>query len=113
MNYMKKTLLLAGVASLFAVNTANAEVKPYVGLDYNYSSYGMDKPYNDAFEDDYNSLSFVAGAKLMENFGLEAFYQRSLNEKNTYDGDNILRASRTMASTLWAICRSAATRKLN
>ena len=35
MNYMKKTLLLAGVASLFAVNTANAEVKPYVGLDYN------------------------------------------------------------------------------
>ena len=48
---MKKTLLLAGVASLFAVNTANAEVKPYVGLDYNYSSYGMDKPYNDAFED--------------------------------------------------------------
>ena len=35
---MKKTLLLAGVASLFAVNTANAEVKPYVGLDYNYSS---------------------------------------------------------------------------
>lgn len=84
---MKKTLLLAGVASLFAVNTANAEVKPYVGLDYNYSSYGMDKPYNDAFEDDYNSLSFVAGAKLMENFGLEAFYQRSLNEKNTYDGD--------------------------
>lgn len=34
MNYMKKTLLLAGVASLFAVNTANAEVKPYVGLDY-------------------------------------------------------------------------------
>lgn len=87
MNYMKKTLLLAGIASLFAVNTANAEVKPYVGLDYNYSSYGMDKPYNDAFEDDYNSLSFVAGAKLMENFGLEAFYQRSLNEKNTYDGD--------------------------
>ena len=88
MNYMKKTLLLAGVASLFAVNTANAEVKPYVGLDYNYSSYGMDNYVRDYLEDDYNSLSFVAGAKLMENFGLEAFYQRSLNEKNTdADGD--------------------------
>ena len=85
---MKKTLLLAGVASLFAVNTANAEVKPYVGLDYNYSSYGMDNYVRDYLEDDYNSLSFVAGAKLMENFGLEAFYQRSLNEKNTdADGD--------------------------
>ena len=101
---MKKTLLLAGVASLFAVNTANAEVKPYVGLDYNYSSYGMDKPYNDAFEDDYNSLSFVAGAKLMENFG---------TRKTPMTEINILRASKTMASTLWAICRSAATRKLN
>ena len=72
---MKKTLLLAGVASLFAVNTANAEVKPYVGLDYNYSSYGMDNYVRDYLEDDYNSLSFVAGAKLMENFGLEAFYR--------------------------------------
>ena len=30
-------------------------------------------------EDDYGLT--VAGAKLMENFGLEAFYQRSLNEK--------------------------------
>lgn len=80
---MKKTLLLAGVASLFAVNTANAEIKPYVGLDYNYSSYDMDSDVRDSIEDDYNSLSFVAGAKLMDNFGLEAFYQRSLNEKNT------------------------------
>ena len=84
---MKKTLLLAGVACLFAANTANAEIQNYVGLDYNYSSYGMDKPANDLYEDDYNSLSFVAGAKTTENFGLEAFYQRSLNEKNTYNGN--------------------------
>lgn len=86
---MKKTLLLAGVASLFAVNTANAEIKPYVGLDYNYSSYGMNYDARDFVEDDYNSLSFVAGAKLMDNFGLEAFYQRSLNEKNTSDGEKV------------------------
>ena len=84
---MKKTLLLAGVASLFAVNAANAEVLPYVGLDYNYSSYGMDNYVRDYLEDDYHSLSLIAGAKLHENFGLEAFYQRSLNEKNSYDGD--------------------------
>ena len=82
---MKKTLLLAGVASLFAVNAANAEVLPYVGLDYNYSSYGMDNYVRDYLEDDYHSLSLIAGAKLHENFGLEAFYQRSLNEKNSYD----------------------------
>ena len=80
---MKKTLLLAGVACLFAANAANAEVKPYVGLDYNYSSFGMDHDANTALEDDYNNLSLIAGAKLHENFGLEAFYQRSLNEKNT------------------------------
>lgn len=86
---MKKLLLLAGVAGLLAANTANAEVKPYVGLDYNYSTYGMDYPANHQIEDDYNSLSFVAGAKLMENFGLEAFYQRSLNEKNTSNGEKV------------------------
>lgn len=81
---MKKTLLLAGVAGLFAATTANAEIKPYVGLDYNYSSYGMDFPNNHIIEDDYNSLSLSAGAKLMDNFGLEAFYQLSDSEKNTH-----------------------------
>lgn len=85
---MKKTLLLAGVAGLFAATTANAEIKPYVGLDYNYSSIGMDADARHTFEDDYQNLSFVAGAKLIDNFGLEAFYQRSLNAKNTdSDGD--------------------------
>ena len=34
---MKKMLLLAGVASVFAFNANAMEMKPYVGLDYNYS----------------------------------------------------------------------------
>ncbi|MBP5399080.1 MAG: porin family protein [Alphaproteobacteria bacterium] len=78
---MKKTLLLAGVAALVA-NTANAEIRPYIGLDGNYSS--LDWAYNGESyaEDDYQSLSLVAGAKLHRNFGLEAFYQMSGNEKN-------------------------------
>ena len=78
---MKKALLLASAATLFAT-TANAEIKPYVGLDGNLSS--LDWAYNleNIFEDDYQSLSLVAGAKLHRNFGLEAFYQMSNSEKN-------------------------------
>ena len=34
---MKKTLLMAGVACMFAAN-ANAEIRPYAGLDFNYST---------------------------------------------------------------------------
>lgn len=83
---MKKTLLLAGIACLFAANAANAmEIKPYVGMDYNYSSIDVAK--NSArlnVEDDYNNASLIAGTKLHQNFGLEAFYQRSLNETNTF-----------------------------
>ncbi len=79
---MKKTLLLAGVAALFATS-ANATVRPYIGLDGNYSS--LDWAYNieNFVEDDYQSVSLVAGAKLHRNFGLEAFYQMSGNEKNS------------------------------
>lgn len=81
---MKKTLLLAGVACLFAAS-ANAEVKPYVGLDWNYSTFDYAYNLENAVEDDYQSASLIAGAKLHENFGLEAFYQLSQPEKNTGD----------------------------
>lgn len=81
---MKKTLLLAGVAGLFAATVANAEIKPYAGLDYNYSTFDYDSGYSDLLEDDYNSLSLIAGAKFHENFGAEVFYQMSDNEKNTH-----------------------------
>lgn len=40
---MKKTLLLAGVASVFAFNANAVELLPYVGLDYNYSMLNHDE----------------------------------------------------------------------
>ena len=79
---MKKALLLAGVASLFAT-AANAEIKPYIGLDGNYSSLDWAYNFENLVEDDYQSVSLVAGAKVVRNFGLEAFYQLSGGEKNS------------------------------
>ncbi|MBR1648023.1 MAG: porin family protein [Alphaproteobacteria bacterium] len=78
---MKKALLMAGAAALFA-SSANAEVKPYVGLDGNYSSIDWAYDIEDSVEDDYTSVSAVAGAKFIRNFGMEAFYQISNGEKN-------------------------------
>ena len=78
---MKKTLLLAGVAAFLASN-ANAGVAPYVGLDGNYSSLDWAYDIEDSVEDDYESVSLIAGSKLVRNFGLEAFYQLSNGEKN-------------------------------
>ena len=79
---MKKALLLAGVASLFAT-AANAEIKPYIGLDGNYSTLDWAYDIENAVEDDYQSVSLIAGAKVVRNFGLEAFYQLSGGEKNS------------------------------
>lgn len=84
---MKKVLLLAGVAALFAVNANAADVKPYVGLDYVYSMADIDKTEgHQLFEEDLNAFALSAGAKLHKNFGVEAFYQRSESEtKRTLD----------------------------
>lgn len=82
---MKKTLLLAGVASLFAMNVNAVEFKPYVGLDYVYSDAGMKHDYDEYFETKYNSFKFDLGAKLNKNFGLEVFYQQSGEEDKNFD----------------------------
>ena len=82
---MKKALLLASAATLFAT-AANAEIRPYIGLDGNYSSLDWAHKIERINEDDYQSLSFVAGTKLHRNFGVEAFYQLSGNEKNSTNG---------------------------
>ena len=75
---MKKTLLLAGVAGLFASNVCAAEIKPYVGLDYVYSSIDYEESAADSFlEDNLNSIAVNAGTRLNKNFGIEAFYQQS------------------------------------
>ena len=85
---MKKTLLLAGVACLFAAS-ANAEVRPYAGLDWNYSTFDYAYDAENLIEDDYQSASLIAGAKLHKNFGVEAFYQLSQQEKNTNEDSTV------------------------
>ena len=82
---MKKTLLLAGVASLFAMNVNAVEFKPYVGLDYVYSDAGMKDNLDELYESKYNSFKFDLGAKLNKNFGLEFFYQQSGEEDKNFD----------------------------
>ena len=97
---MKKTLLLAGVACVFAASAANAiEIKPYVGLDYNYSDAGIAHHdqvwgYNEKFnaqENNYDSASLVLGTKFNTNFGVEAYFQRSQNETRQFYGKNTSR----------------------
>lgn len=89
---MKKTLLLAGVASLFAMNVNAVEFKPYVGLDYVYSDAGMKDNLDEAYESKYNSFKFDLGAKLNKNFGLEFFYQQSGEEDKKHATASILGA---------------------
>ncbi len=91
---MKKTLLLAGVASLFSYN-ANAmmempsDFRPYVGVDYVYSKADFkdeasrleDSGY---LEDKFNSGVINAGIKMGDYYSIEAFYQQSASEKGDY-----------------------------
>ena len=82
---MKKTLLLAGVACLFAAN-ANAELTPYVGVDYNYDMWRMDAEAKAALIDHSHGGSVVAGTKFNKWSGVEAFYQLTKQESNHYEG---------------------------
>lgn len=82
--FMKKFLFTVSLFGLFATaaNATSLDVKPYVGLDYVYSSVdykykGMDK----IFEENYNSASLNVGAKFHQYFGAEVFYQKSAEEK--------------------------------
>lgn len=80
---MKKTLLLAGVASLLAFQANAVEFKPYVGLDYAYTDASADDIYglSDYYETKFNSGVINAGTKIGDYFGVEAFYQKSGDEK--------------------------------
>ena len=90
---MKKTLLLAGVASLFSLNAQATEIKPVIGLDYVYSDADIDS-YDIGEEEDelsldfknkFNAFALSAGVKFNQNLGLEAFYQQSENaDKKNY-----------------------------
>ena len=89
---MKKTLLLAGVASLFSLNAQATEIKPVIGLDYVYSNANFDDFYTDdgerldAAEDMLQTLALSAGVKFNQYVGLEAFYQQSEKADKTTDG---------------------------
>ncbi len=77
---MKKTLLLAGVASVFALNANALELTPYVGLDYNYSMLHHDSSMDAIMAGQAHSASVVMGTKLSPYAGVEAFYQLSKKE---------------------------------
>ena len=100
---MKKTLLLAGVACLFA-SQANAEgyfFKPYLGLDYVHSWISETDLGNDANsekiklkEDNMSAGQIALGVKFHPNFAFEAFYAQSdkIESTNTWlsiDADGV------------------------
>lgn len=80
---MKKTLLLAGVASLFAYNANAVEFTPYAGVDYNYSLVDHDSSMNGVMSGHANSGTVVLGSKVTPYAGVEAFYEISKKEHKT------------------------------
>lgn len=84
---MKKTLLLAGVASVLSFNAHAAyynwmqEYEPYIGADYVYS-YGKFGGSARAMKKSYHSGAANLGIRMYDYLGLEAFYQQSGERKN-------------------------------
>lgn len=77
---MKKTLLLAGIASLMAYNANAAEVVTYAGVDYNYSLVDHDSSMDGVMAGQAHSGTVVLGAKVSPFASVEAFYQLSKKE---------------------------------
>lgn len=74
---MKKTLLLAGVASIFALNAQAIEFTPYVGADYNVNFVNKDSFLDGKIPGKYHSGSIVAGTKVSPYAAVEAFGELS------------------------------------
>ena len=81
---MKKTLLLAGVASLFAVNAQAIELTPYVGADYNVNFLNRSSNLDYQVPGKYHSGSIVAGAKVSPYAAVEAFGELSKHATKKY-----------------------------
>ena len=88
---MKKTLLLAGIASMISYNAGAAdysykswsnEIKPYVGADYVYS-YAKFGEKAKSMKDSYHSGSVYMGSRMYDYLGLEAFFQMSGERENS------------------------------
>ena len=80
---MKKTIgaLMVAVSAVAMAANANAmEYNPYVGVEYGYSFLN-----GGAGENNFNSGKVFVGSQYNENFGVEAFYQRSTTDKKAGD----------------------------
>lgn len=77
---MKKTLLLAGVASVFALNAQALELTPYVGADYNMNFVHATSDWAGALPGKYHSGSVVFGTKVTPYFATEIFGELSKHE---------------------------------
>ena len=85
---MKKMLLLATSACLFAMNAQASdmmkEMRPYVGIDYAYSDADISKIDNKQyFNHQFNSGDINVGVRMGKYMGVEAFFQKSMEEKKT------------------------------
>lgn len=94
---MKKTLLMAGVASVLTFTSAfdaNAgymhdilkESRAYIGADYVYSRVKFGSPATH-MKKNFNSGMVNIGAEMYDYYGWELFYQQSRKGKKTHDGE--------------------------
>ena len=85
---MKKTLLLAGVASLFAMSANAYDIKdywsPYIGLDYNYTATHHPESTStvagNILPSNYHSGTFAFGTRVAPYAGVEGFAEFSKYE---------------------------------
>ncbi len=77
---MRKTLLLAGVAGLFAANAQALELTPYVGADYNVNFVNKASFLDGVIPGKYHSGSIVAGTKVTPYAAVEAFGELAKHE---------------------------------
>ena len=80
---MKKTigaLMVAASAIALAANAEAMEYNPYAGVEYGYSFLNGAEDSNN-----FNSGKIFVGSQYNENFGVEAFYQRSTTDKKAGD----------------------------
>lgn len=80
---MKKTLLLAGVASVFAFNAQALDFAPYVGADYNMSFINKASKLEGMIPSKYHSGSINVGTKISPYAAVEVFGELSKHEDKT------------------------------
>ena len=81
---MKKTLLLAGVASIFALSAQAVELTPYFGADYNYTMTHRVKSYNGAVSPNYHSGTLSFGLKTLPYLSFEMFAEYAKHERSNH-----------------------------